>query len=149
MAALQGRGVSARRIVPIILCAALLGAGACSSGTSPDQKPTTARIQVTGTAPAPLRLVTSTDFYETIQDGAVVQVVRTADTTVIALPYDEVLPLSSLGSVVVSLTNPAPEPAQVELRVTLDSGQEPYRQAATLSLGGTLRYVFVFRRTRV
>lgn len=127
----------------------LLGGAACSSGTSPGEKPTEARIRVEGTTPAPLQLVVSTDFYETVRDGEVVQVKRSADTTFIGLPYDESVALTSLGSVVVELTNQEEEPAQVEMRVDLDSGQNPYRQSATMSLGGTLRYVFVFLQRRL
>lgn len=121
--------------------------GACSSGTSPEEKPTQARIQVEGTAPAPLRLVVSTDFFETFVEGEVVQVIRQADTSFIDPPFDQTVPLTDLGSVLVELTNLEVEPAQVELRVDLDSGQDPYRQSATMSEGGTLRYVFVFLQT--
>lgn len=124
-----------------------LASGACSSGTSPDEKPTEARVQVTGTAPAQLRLVVSTDFFERIVDGQVVQVKNSADTAFIDLPYDDTVPLTDLGSVMVEVTNLEVESAQVEMRVNLDSGQPPYQQSATMSEGGTLRYVFVFLQT--
>jgi len=120
--------------------------GACSSGTQPDLKPTSARIRADGTAPGQLKLVVSTDFYEAQDDVTfeVYQVFESADTSYIDLPYDEVVPLSSLGSVVVQLGNDDIAPAQVRLRVDLDSGQDPYDRSATMSEGGRLRYVFVF-----
>jgi hypothetical protein len=119
---------------------------ACSTGTDPDIKPTSAHIRVEGTAPAQLQLVVSTEFYEAQDEVTfeIYQVIESADTSFIDVPYDEVLPLSSSGSVVVQLANLEIAPAQVRLRVDLDSGQEPYDRTATMSDGGRLRYVFVF-----
>lgn len=103
-------------------------------------------MRVEGTAPVALQLVVSTDFYEILNDVTLEpqQVVEQADTFFIDLPYDATIPLTSLGSVIVALTNHDAVAAQVRLRVELDSGQQPYDQGATMSLGGTLRYVFSF-----
>jgi hypothetical protein len=118
-------------------------AGAC---TDDDLKPTSVHVQVEGTAPGPLQLVVVTEFFEGQDDVTfeVYQVFQRADTFAIVLPYDEILPLSSSGSVVVDLTNDDVNPAQVRMRVNLDSGQSPYDQPATLSDGASLRYVFAF-----
>lgn len=124
--------------------AVLLGSAACDSGTSPDEKPTRADVAVVGEAPVPLELVVSTDFYETVRDGEVVQVRNSADTLYIELPFAQTFYLTDLGSVLVELANHDDEPAQVELSVELDNGQEPYRQSATMSQGGQLRYVLAF-----
>lgn len=114
--------------------------------TDSDVKPTSARVRAEGTAPGQLQLVVSTDFFEDVNDITfeVFQVIESADTFFIDLPHDETLPLTDLGSVIVALTNHDTVPAQVRLRVDLDSGQDPYDQSATMSEGGTLRYVFSF-----
>lgn len=124
--------------------AVLSSATACDSGTSPDEKPTRADVAVVGDAPVPLELVVSTDFHETVRDGEIVQVRNSADTLFIEPPFAQTFYLSDLGSVLVELANHDDEPAQVELSVELDNGQEPYRQSATMSQGGQLRYVFAF-----
>lgn len=127
----------------------VVGAAACSSGTSPDEKPTEARIEVEGTAPGPLELVVSTDFYEDVQDGQVIQVTNSADTSSISLPFDDTVFLTDLGSVLIQLTNHADETAQVQMRITLDNGAHPYQRSATMSEGGSLRYVYVFLQRRL
>lgn len=124
--------------------AVLSSSAACDSGTSPDEKPTRADVAVVGDSPVPLELVVSTDFYETVRDGEVVQVKTSADTLFIEPPFAQTFYLSDLGSVLVELANYDDEPAQVELSVELDNGQEPYRQSATMSEGGRLRYVYAF-----
>lgn len=127
----------------------LVGSVACDSGTAPGEKPTRADVAVSGDAPVPLELVVSTDFYETVRNGEVVQIRNSADTLFIEPPFAQTFFLSELGSVLVELANHDDEPAQVELSVELDSGQEPYRQSATMSEGGQLRYVFVFLQRRL
>ena len=124
-------------------------AGAACSSTSPQEKPTRADIEVTGTAPQPLRLVVSGDFFEGVdENGSIVQTLIDADTSFITLPYQESVTLSSLGSVYVDVTNVEGDPATVRLRVVLDSGQDfcPGVER-TLTPGGAvdaLRCVFVF-----
>lgn len=122
----------------------VLAFAGCTFGTSPDEKPTRADIAVVGDTPAPLELVISTDFHEAVLDGQVVQVKNSADTLFIDLPFSKTVHLTDLGSILVELANHHDEPAQVELSVELDNGQDPYRQSATMSQGGQLRYVFVF-----
>lgn len=134
-------------MLPVALALAVLGLGACSSDNEPDTKPTEAHIRVEGTAPGALELVVSTDFFEDVDDmtGEVFQVFNESDTTSLeTLPHTRVVQLTDLGSIVVELTNHLEEPAQVRLRVELDSNQEPFDRTATMSEGGTLRYVFVF-----
>lgn len=138
-------GIEAARAVRAMVGLVLaVTSAACDFGTSPDTKPTRAEVAVVGEAPVPLELVISIDFHETVRDGEVIQVKNTADTLFIDPPFEQTVALNELGSVLVELTNHDPEPAQVELSVELDSGQDPYRQSATMSEGGKLRYVFVF-----
>ena len=99
-----------------------------------------------GTTPVPLELVVSIDFYE-VQDAVtleVSQVIQSADTTLITPPYDQTVDLGVGGSVLVKLANHDVTPANVRLRVDLDTGQDPYDRSATMSEGGALRYVFLF-----
>jgi hypothetical protein len=148
----RSRFVGASRVPAALLrgglvTVALVAVAACSTSTSPDTKPTSAEIRVTGTAPDSLRLIVSTDFFETIDqvDGTRGQVFNSADTSYITtLPYTETVALTDLGSIVVDVSNPSDVPATVRLMVEVDSGQNPYDREATMSEGGALRYVFNF-----
>jgi len=124
----------------------LAGGAACSSGTAPNERPTEARVEVLGSAPSPLELVTVTEFFEAVENGEIVQVPILADTFAVTPPFERTVALTELGSIVVELTNYEEEPATVELRVRLDNGAQPYSGSATMSEGGSLRYVFVFLR---
>jgi len=124
----------------------LVGGAACSSGTAPEERPTEARIEVLGSAPSPLELVTVTEFFESVEEGEVVQIPIVSDTLAVTPPFERTVALTDLGSIVVELTNYEEEPATVELRVRLDNGADPYSGSATMSEGGSLRYVFVFLR---
>lgn len=137
-----GRGV---RALAVGLGSAMLVG--CLGAMEPEAKPTEARVRVDGTAPAALELVVSRDFYQ-IQDAVTletVEVIEQADTTLITPPYDETIPLDVGGSVLVNLANHEDTPANVRLRVDLNAGQAPYDRSATMSEGGSLRYVFLFR----
>ncbi|HSG47197.1 MAG TPA: hypothetical protein VLA43_05190 [Longimicrobiales bacterium] len=132
-----------------VLGVALLATAAagCSTSTDPDLKPTRADITISGSTTVPLRLIVSTDFYETINQltGERGQVFNSADTlTVETLPYVSSVQLSDLGSVVVDLSNPSDTEATVRLQVAMDSGQSPYDQTAIMSQGGALRFVFSY-----
>lgn len=130
----------------LALASALVGAGACSLISEPTSRPEEARIRVDGTAPGPLRLVVSTDFSQARdEEGQVYQVFHEADTLHIEPPYDQTVLLPE-GNVVVELTNPADEPAEVRLRVDIDTDRDSYDQTATMSEGGTLRYTYTFKK---
>lgn len=119
---------------------------ACVNSTAPEERPTSAHIQVEGTAPGPLRLIVSTDFYQ-VQDAVtfeVREIVEVADTTLIDLPYEGTVDLGVGGSVLVDVANPDSVPANVRMRVDLDTGQASYDRSATMSEGGALRYVYLF-----
>ncbi len=142
---------ASRAPVPVLrgglVALALVAVAACSTSTSPDTKPTSAEIRVTGTAPDSLRLIVSTDFFETFDqvEGTRDQVFNTADTSFITtLPYTETVALTDLGSIVVDVSNPSDLAATVRLVVEVNSGQSPYDREATMSEGGALRYVFNF-----
>jgi hypothetical protein len=93
----------------------------------------------------PLRLIVSTDFFETVDplDGSRGQVFVTADTLSIdSLPYNETFVLGALSSVVVDVSNPDETPATVRVEVELNGGQEPFTQEGVMSQGGSIRYVY-------
>lgn len=139
--------VSGRSMRFWALGAVVLMGAACSTSTSPDVKPTRADITVSGSSTVPLRLVVSTDFAETFNQvtGERAQILNSADTlTIETLPYTRSVQLGDQGGVVVDLSNPSDVEATVRLRVSLDSGQKPYDQTATMSQGGALRYVFSY-----
>ncbi len=122
---------------------------ACSTADTPTEKPDSARVQIEGTAPNPLRLIVSTDFFETVDEftGEVVAVFNTADTLDIGLPF-ELTVLTEQGSVLFRLTQPEAEPATVRMRAFID-GRQDYDQSATMSEGGTLEYRYVFLEARL
>ena len=143
--------VSARRVnyarTAAAFCIALVVAACSSSSTETDRMPTQAAIAVSGSTTVPLRLIISTDFTETLNQatGQRAQVIHAADTiNVSTLPWSRDVTLNETASILVDLSNPADESANVRLQVNLDSGQPPYDQSATMSRGGSLRYVFNF-----
>lgn len=146
---MKTRGSAARAVGAMLL---IITVGACSSSTAPGNRPTEARIRVDGEAGAELRLIVSTNFYEDVDDvsGQVYQVFNDADTVhVTTFPYEQTVALTTLGSVVVDLANLADAETTARLRVNLDGGQDPYDQSATMSRGGSLRYVFAFISPRL
>lgn len=131
----------------VAVAGAMVALAACDTSTDPDVKPTRADVTVTGSTTVPLRLIVSTDFDEFFDQasGARGQSFNSADTlTITTLPYQNTVPLSDLGKVVVDLSNPSDVEATVRLRVEMDSGQEPYDRQAIMSQGGALRFVFSF-----
>ena len=125
--------------------AALVGAvSSCSSGTGPDA-PTEARIAVDGDDLENLQLVVSRDFFQVFdpESGAITEVINQADTIAIEGPYDQVLPLTTSGGIIVELMNSDPEAKAVQLRVWID-GDPEFNQSVTLSAGALIRFIFVF-----
>ena len=127
------------------LAFALMTGGACSLTSSPDSKPTTAEITIEGTTPNPLKLITSTDFFEQLNTdtGVLTPILVTSDTVLVTPPYNKTLSLGAFASVYVELLQPEVETATVYMKVDLDNG-EGYEQNATLADGAQLIYYFVF-----
>lgn len=116
----------------------------CSAGTGPEP-PTEARIAVDGDDLFDLQLVISRNFVQIFdpETQAITEVILQADTIAINGLYDQVLPLTALGGIIVELINPDPEVKAVRLRVWID-GRPEFDQAATLSAGALLRFIFLF-----
>lgn len=119
--------------------------GACDLTQGPKDLPTFAEISIEGTSPNPLKLITSTNFAETLdpttfQYGAIL---IESDTVEITPPFNGTVTLTDLGSVYVELFQPLEATASVRMRVNLDNG-ESYDQQATLADKASLIYYFAF-----
>lgn len=128
-------------------CAALLplALAACSIGTGPGDKPTSARVRVDGTAPDPPKLITSSNFFEQINLTTLARyaVLVEADTTDLTLPLDTTLDIAETGSVYVEILYEPTSTATVRLRVDLDTG-ESFDRNATMSTNAQLIYYWVW-----
>lgn len=123
----------------------LLAATACISGTSLDDRPTEARVQVEGTASGPLRLVVSTDFHEErTASGEVARIIDVADTSQITVPFEATILLGDLGGIIVEVSNTGSESAQLALRVQLNRGHGEDVQEGSVPAGGMMRYFFLY-----
>lgn len=131
------------RLGLVLAAVTVLAASACSLSTGPGNQPTTAHIVVQGTAPGPLQLILSTDFYEvTDQNGGLSEVYNSQDTTDITLPYDNQVQLP-IGSVSVKVRNPSATSASVHMQVFLDTGQK-YDHTASIANGQEMSYIYVY-----
>ena len=133
----------ATRLGLVLAAAATLAVAGCSLNTGPANKPTVAHIVIDGTAPGPLSLVVSTNFYEVQNsDGSLSEVYNASDSTSVSLPYDNQVALNDLGSVSVHVKYPGSGSASVHMTVSLDNGQG-YDHSATISGDQELSYVYV------
>ncbi len=128
----------------VALAALVVAVSSCSAGTGPEA-PTEARIAVDGDDLFDLQLVVSRDFVQIFdpETQAVSEIMLQADTIAINGLYDQVLPLTTSGGIIVELINPDPEFKAVRLRVWID-GRSEFNRSATLSAGALLRFIFVF-----
>ncbi len=118
---------------------------ACSLGTDTVDRATSVRVQVQGTSPHPLILVTAKDLYEqyNLDTNERYAVTVSADTVLITLPYDQTVDISSTGGIYVEVRTQEADTATVRLRVELDNGQGSDR-TATLLEDAALVYYFIF-----
>ena len=131
------------RLGLLLAAVGALVVSACSLSTGPGNQPTVAHIVVQGTAPGPLQLLVSTDFYEVKdQNGAISEVYNSVDSTDITLPYDNRVQLP-IGSVSVRLRNASATAASVHLQVGLDNGKG-YDHTATIVNGQEMSYIYVY-----
>jgi len=106
---------------------------------------TTARVQVTGTTPVPLLLVTS-DQFQTVQDpgtGFLSTLFLNADTAIITeLPSDTTVSLGQFNQFLLRLINPDTlQTADIRLIIRLDDKKEAYNVAAKVT-GAYLEYTY-------
>jgi len=132
---------------PILL--AVAGLTGCNIGTSADDIPTTARVEVVGNAPDELQLIVSRTFFEQLNltTGERTAMLQQSDTLVLALPYEETWDLNSTGSIYVELLYEESTTASLTLSVNLDNG-ESFEQAATMSAGAQLIYYWIWSGQR-
>lgn len=105
----------------------------------------TARIQVSGTAPGPLLLMTSDQFLnvQDFQTGQIVLQILAADTLVInQLPVDTTYSLGQFNRFLVRLINPdTTQAADVRMIIRLDDKDETYNVRALVT-GAFLEYTY-------
>ena len=99
---------------------------ACSLGTEESARPDRARVVVTVDSPNPLTLITSTDFFESIDDvsGQILTSFNQSDTVLIASSFDETFQLGSQSSFIARLIETENTTATIEMRVFLDGELE-------------------------
>jgi hypothetical protein len=124
----------------------LILAGACTFLESKEEVAREARVVVTGTAPVPLELVTSTKFTRTIEEtGEVTISLAFADTAFInlATPHDQVYPVRPDRGFLVRLRNPGTEAALVSVQVFFDGRLNYDRQNVALQ-DASLEFSYIF-----
>jgi hypothetical protein len=121
-------------------------AAACGLLESKEEVAEEARVVVTGTAPVPLELVTSTKFTRTIEEtGETTISLAFADTAFLSLatPHDQVYPIRPDRGFLVRLRNPSMDPAVVSMQVYFDGKLNFDRQNVTLQ-EGSLEFSYIF-----
>jgi len=104
-----------------------------------------ARVQVTGTSPVPLLLMTS-DQFQTVQDpgtGFLTTLLLAADTIVVnTLPADTTVSLGQFNQFLLRLINPdTSKTADIRLIIRLDDKKEVYNVGAKVT-GAYLEYTY-------
>jgi hypothetical protein len=122
-----------------------LGLAACDVIGPSREIRETARIQVSGTSPVPLILMTSDQFVN-VQDGATGQILTQiieADSLIIdQLPIDTTYSLGQFNRFLVRLINPdSTQTAEVRMIVRLDDEDEVYNVHARVT-GAFLEYSY-------
>ena len=119
---------------------------ACNVFETKDEIANNARVVVTGTAQAPLLLITSTKF-ERWQDeeGATHVNLVASDTAQISLAtaFDQVYPVKPDKGFLVRLVNPETEPAVVSLQVYFD-GELNYDQSDVSLSDASIEFSYIF-----
>lgn len=136
--------------VPFLLALiALSTVAACSLGTEESNRPDRARVVITVDAPNPLTLITSTDFFESIDDvsGQILTSFNQADTVLIDSAFDETFQLGAQSSFVARLIETENTTATIEMRVFLDGVLE-WERTGTMR-DALLEYKFVFTGRRL
>ena len=136
-------------VLHLIALVTLSSIAACSLGTEESARPDNARVVVTVDSPNPLTLITSTDFFESIDDvsGQIVTHFNRADTVLIDSSFDETFQLGSQSSFVARLIETENTAATIEMRVFLD-GELEWERTGTMR-DATLEYKFVFTGRRL
>ena len=137
-----------RRTTQAALCTALvLPAAACDGLFDTNREVReTARVQVSGTSPVPLLLMTSNQFLN-VQDPATGQIttqIIVADTlTIDQLPVDTTYSFGQYNRILVRLINPdSNATAQVRMIIRLDDKDEVYNVEARVT-GAYLEYSYL------
>ena len=144
MGSQEGRGSRAARFLTVPLIIILLASG-CNILSEPDtRKAERARIEVKGSSPVPLLLITSTELGihtdEETWEQTIVPI--KADTLVTELPIEHSVSMAPNYQILYRVVNPDDDhEANIEMRVYLDE-ELVYEQAATL-VDASLEFTYV------
>ncbi len=121
---------------------------ACSLGTEESNRADTARLQISVSAPQPLTLVTSIDFFETYDqvEDKILTNFNVSDTTLVDAGVDETFQLGELGSFIARLIETENETATIEMRVWIDGVLEFERTGTMRDALLEYKYVSTGRR---
>jgi hypothetical protein len=129
----------------------LVLASACSVFESKEEIADEARVVVTGTAPEPLELVTSTKFTRTFHETGEISIsLAFADTVFLSLdsPHDQTYPIKPDRGFMVRLSNPVMDPAVVSMQVFFD-GTLVYNQQNITLQDASMEFSFVFESQNI
>jgi hypothetical protein len=140
----RGRRSAVQRLVPLILT--FFAAGCSSTTDSSEEWAENAHLEITGTSPVPLMVVSSTNWlFETDDEtGEPYVTLVTADSLEVGLPVELTVPITGTGRIFFRVINPdSTEDANIRVRMLLD-------QLLVFDDTGTLRdasldYTYVYR----
>ncbi|HEX7118868.1 MAG TPA: hypothetical protein VF212_08780 [Longimicrobiales bacterium] len=139
----RGRRVAVPGAAAFILT---LFAAACNTISDPTEHyAENAHIELTGTSPVPLVLVTSTVWGQKVDEetGDLVTELMQADTAEVELPFERTVALAPTYRILFRVINPdTAESASIRMRVHLDD-ELVYDQPGTL-LNASLEYSFAY-----
>lgn len=139
----RGRRSAAQRLAPLILTLSFAG---CSSATDSEEWAENAYLEVTGTSPVPLMIVSSTVWVFDYDDetGERYVSLATADTLEAELPVVVTVPITLTGRIFFRVINPdATQEASIRMRMLLDD-RLVFDDVGTL-LDASLEYSFIYR----
>lgn len=94
----------------------------------------TASVELEGTSPGPLQLVTSTNWILTLDQATGESMIQlfAAETTEADLPFQKSVKLAPYYRVLFRVVNPHPDTARIRMRVLLD-GEETYKMETAVA----------------
>lgn len=130
----------------LLLSFLVLHVGACNVFETEDNTAKEARVLITGTAPGPLELVTSTRFEQWFDEDGNPQIALNESDTVsldLTTDHDEIYPIKPDRGFFVKLANHDSNPAVVSMQVYFD-GELNYNQQNASLAESSLEFSFIF-----
>ena len=130
----------------LLLSLLVLQTGACNVFETKDEVAKEARVVISGTAPAPLELITSTRFQRwNDEEGDSHLTLLVSDTLALELTtdHDQIYPIKPDLGFFVKLSNPDANPAVVTMKVYFD-GELNYDQQNVSLSESSIEFSFIF-----